>query len=304
MPGLATRRRAVGATTESTIGDKSTLSASDAAINAFEPDFSPNIDFNERPAPAAFGNLDGRSGARAGGASFSTELSPDAGSSWANSLLPACGFKDSSGVWSLTSNPSDYTTSTIGLFQAGWLYSVFGAQGNLSIEGNVGERVMCNFEFTGKWSGATKTMVDPDLPDEDVPVLMGATLTIGGQTYLISTVSINLNNEVQLRQDATDETGYKAAMITQRRVTISVDPEADTSKDWFADWFGVAPTEASFQLQLSGSGGTPATVSVDAPALQLTNVNPGDRDGIHVHQLEFQANQDTGADDELSITFA
>jgi hypothetical protein len=107
---------------------------------------------------------------------------------------------------------------------------------------------------------------------------------------------------VVLREDASDPSGYFSAIITDRKVTGTLDPEASlvaTEDTYGAQWLDRAQRAMAIQL---GSGLN--RVDLDAPKLQITNVQDGDRNKIQIDQVEFQCNRSAAAgDDEFTIDF-
>jgi hypothetical protein len=163
-----------------------------------------------------------------------------------------------------------------------------------------GQVVMCDWTFTGKYIAPTTTAnLTPALPTGIGPRFAGATLTIGGGSVVIPELTITANNTVIYREsggESGDSTGYLAAHITDRRIVVAIPPEADTTKDWYADW--VAGTTAALSLSVGGSG----AISVTAPALQPINVQPADRNGLIADALDFLCTTTTDAgDDEIVI---
>jgi len=297
---LITRRRVIAAKIEATSGTAETLAAGEANFNAFDPSFVPEIETAQRNAQASLSKLKPVAGSRAGRGSLNCEFlgtEPN----WAGVLLPACGFANSgTGAFTLSSASANRKTVTIGDYIDGVRYQLAGAAGNLQIEGVVGQRVMGMFNFSGIWSRSATALLSPTLPSGVPPILANATLTIGATVYQLSRIGINLNNQVTLRPDANAASGIKSAVIVDRDVRVTVDPEASAGKDWFADWYGTPATAALSLVLTVGSN----TCTIAAPSLAVMDDQPGDRDGIHTEGLEFQATQNSAGDDELTITWA
>ena len=303
---LITRQRTIAAKTETTTGTAIALAAGDAAINAYDPQFTHDIEFVERPAQGTATNLKGQTGARGGGLTFWSELMGDgSGNELAllTSLLPAVGLTETSGnVFTPVSGSSSAPTLTMGLFTDGDLQQIAGATGNLELTFEYGKPVKMNWDFKGVTQADTAVpLISPTYPTTNPMMFAGATLTVGAYTPKVSSMTINLGNEVVLREDATNAAGYLSAVIVNRNVTVTMDPESDAigTKSWQADL--LAETEAALNLVVSSSTDQ-CTIAI--PKLQVTKVTPGDRNGIYIRQIEAQANHNGSDDDEMTMTFA
>jgi hypothetical protein len=70
------------------------------------------------------------------------------------------------------------------------------------------------------------------------------------------------------------------------------------------DRYGIlhASTEYAFVVSLTGFSGN-ATLAITAPKAQLMSVKRGDREGISIDNLMFACNENTTADQEISMVF-
>ena len=303
---LITRQRTIAAKTETTTGTAIALTATDGAINAFDPVFTQDTEYIERPSQGTATQLKGQAGARTGGLTFWSELMGDGSGGelgLLTSLLPAVGLTEGSGnAFTPVTGSSTAPTLTMGLYTDGELQSLAGCVGNLDMLFEVGKPVRMNWQFTGVAQVDTAVaLITPTLPTINPMMFSGATLSIGGYSPKISSMALNLTNTVVMREDATNAAGYIAAVITDRKLVITMDPESDAigTKSWQADMF--AETEASTSIVVASSTDQ-CTIAV--PKLQVSKVTPGDRNGIYVKQLEFQGNSNGSGDDEISFTFA
>jgi hypothetical protein len=158
-----------------------------------------------------------------------------------------------------------------------------------------------SFDFKGVWAAPTDVaLLSPTYSAQLPPDFMGATLTIGSYTPLVSKLSIKVANTVELRNDATQATGFISAVITDREITGSLDPEASTvaTHDAFGIWLAGTTAALTATVGASGSG-----FSFGAPALQAKSIKEGDRGGIQTHDQDFVATCGTTADSELTLTF-
>lgn len=305
---LLTRQRVFAAKVETTTGTAETLAADDGKFNIFEPEIKPDIEMNEREGQSALSPLPGVHGLRSGTYTFKTELTGEGGStptdSQAQVLWPACGMAYAAGAVTPQTGSSSYTSLTMGHFADGRFYSVAGAVGKVTIKGEAGKPVMCEWEFKGVWqTPGSQAILAPTYPTLIPPRFASATLTIGGTTYKISELEIEIDNTLTQREDVTKASGLHSFVVTNRKVTVKFDPEAlgHATKNWHTDW--LAHTTAAFQAVIGSDSGN--TVTIDIPALQLTTVDLGDRDGVLVDQIEAVAVRDAAAgDDEIEITFS
>lgn len=305
---LLTRQRVLAAKAEATAGVAVALDAGDAKFNIFDHSLVPNIDMNIREGQSALSRLPSKQSRRAGELTFENELHgsgvvatpPD----WANAFLLACGFKKAASVFTPETGSPTAQTLTIGMFEDGRFRSISGAMGNLVMRFRSGDPVRLAWTFSGVWEDPTDTaIIAPTYPTILPPRFASATLDIEGRSYKISTLEINLNNEVVMREDATTPSGLCAAVIVNRGVTFTVDPESEllAAQDWFTEW----NNETEVALQVIVGSVADNTMTIDIPKAQVHNVQPADRDGIMTDALEFQANRDDAAgDDEISITFS
>ena len=308
---LLLRRRVLAAKIETTVGTAETLTAAEAAMNIFEPTINPTIEFEERPGQGVFSPLPGVLGAYGATTSFQTEITGRGSSGgsvplWASTFLPACGFVDNgSGVFGPVSKApgvGGVKTVTIGAYQDGVFKRIRGAMGTFVITLVAGKIARIQFTFTGIWDAPTDAaMLAPTYPTVSPLRFVSSQLAVGSWNPKLSELSIDAGNQVALREDAGDASGFCSAVIGNRRTTGSMNPEASlvADNDNYGDWLG--RTEQALGLQL-GSGVN--RVDIDAPKLQFTNTQEGDRNNIKIDTIEFQLNRSAAAgDDDLTIDF-
>lgn len=304
MP-LRARRRVLAAAAESTPGTAEALDATDAAFNVYDTEFSFDTPLIKRSGQSAFSKLTGVPGARMCTFRFGCDLTGDGAAgnpSWASTFLPACGmaYTASGQVYAFDTGSTD--TLTIAAYIDGVKRVAVGCMGTFTIELNNGEPGRVNFEFVGKYGGNTDVaLLAPTYPTYDPPRFASATFTIGGYTPLASRLSIAANNQVIMRADATDATGYLAAYITGREAGGSTDPEDQlvAAFDAYGDF--LASTEAALSC-IVGSANNRITIA--APKLQFATVQPGNRDDLLTAEIDFDLNRSAAAgDDELTIAF-
>lgn len=170
--------------------------------------------------------------------------------------------------------------------------------------GNVGEPARVEFEVNGvPVSAPTDAAMFPDVGDTLIPPkFLGTTLTLDSFTPIISSMEIDIDNTLAARADATDANGYLSVLISDRRITGSIDPEmvAVSTYDWNGKWFN--DTLASFNCVIDNLGAG-QTIEFFGPKLQTTGLSDDDRDGISVAGAEFLLTKGSFGDDEFRIMF-
>ena len=305
MP-LLRRKRVLAAKIETTVGEALATAAGDAAFNVFEAGAQPNIDYAEREGQSAFSPLPGALGAYGGTITFQVELTGGAATpAWAETFLPACGWKETASVFApLSEAPgTNVKTLTIRMYEDGVVKGIRGAMGTAVLRFVAGERVMIEFTFTGLWIAPSDVAILAPTYPTTAPIrfvssglLIGGT---GGWSPPLQELTIDLGNEVILREDSTDSTGYASALITGRRITGTMNPEASliATEDVYGKW--LLRTEQALAIDL---GSTNNSADISAPKLQFTNLQEGDRNANQIDDIEFQLNRSASAgDDELEI---
>lgn len=309
MP-LLTKRRVLAAKAETTPGTAVSLSATDAAMNCFDPELQPSADFTERPSQgASTAPIAGVPGPFSGTLKFQTDLTGGSSPpSWATTLLPAVGFGAAGSVYTPDSRPAALSGSlqkclTMGLYQDGEIKKLAGCQGKLTIKATAGKPLRCEWEFQGVWQApAAGALLAPTYPTTAPLVLQAVTFTIGGITVTLHEIEIAIDNTITLLPDAAASRGIIYAAITGRKITVKATIESvlPGGYDPYADW--VARTERAMSLQIGTTGNQ---VTIAAPKLQVTNVQESAAEGIQTDTIDFIANRSvSGGEDDLSITFA
>jgi hypothetical protein len=307
MAALLSKRRIFAAKIEATAGTPESLAGSDAAENHFEPQFNPEIPGYEREGQISFSPIASVPGAQMARIAVVTHLYNSGSTTapfWASRYLPCVGMELSGGIWKPKTGSS--TTLTLGHLVDGDRYRIAGAQGNLRIAGDkVGEPVKMNWEWSGLYDvPAAQSLVTPSaFPTVKPPRFAGATLSLGSiSPFIVRKFELNLGNNVVMREDASNNSGYIGSLITGRkpRITLTVEAPGLGNHNYFTDL--LAANENAFSCAV-GSG-TNGIVTIAAPKLQLlSSPKLTDADGIFLYELEYQPNRNSAAgDDEVTIT--
>jgi hypothetical protein len=301
-----TRQRILAAAIETTTGTAVSLSGTDAAMNIFDPSIEADIETHERNGQSALSPLPPVAGRRAGKIKFKTEIVGNGASvtPWWFVFFKGCGFVNASGgVLSPLSGSSTAATLTMGMYLDGRFKSLAGASGDFTIMLETGKVPMVEWDFQGAWQAPSDVaLLTPTYPTVQPEAFQGATVTVGGTAYPISKLTIKANNKIALRMNPASSGGVLSALVVERKITVSIDPEALplATKDWYAAHL------AGTTVALSCAHGSAQynTTTIAAPAMALMSAPKiGDRDGIFVDELEFVCcRSSSGGDDELTIT--
>lgn len=316
---MLTKRRVLAVKQETTPGTAESLSASEGNLVVFDPDMQANIDMQSRDGAGHLGQRAAVPGAYSAQCTFSVELggSGSVGAptpNWASTLLPACGWTDGDADDTYepeSLDPSDGSantkTLTLGLYEDGRFKSMRGCMGTFQITGTAGQRVMVEFTFTGIWvdDPTDVSLIEPSYDTVTPLRFADCDLQVNAKHLRLAELTVDAGNDVQLREDAEDVSGYAYAYIAGRAPSVTVNPEAVlvATEDRFGDWLD--REEVALALAIPDVSADGNRVDIDAPKLQYMNVQAADRNGLVVDDLTFQCNAsgDQG-DDELTLTFS
>ena len=307
MPLL--RRRAVfAAKVEGTIGTAESLTGAEGAFNARDFTIQPNVPITRREGQGGFNYLPGIAEGMQGTCTVTMDMAYDGTTvpTWASVLLPACGWVQTTGVFSpLSEGPgTNVKTITIGHYKDGKRSLLSGAMGTFKIMAPTGKMASIEFTFTGKYStNETDTaLIAPTYPTT-LPLRVAAgALTWNSVALCTSNVEVDAGNSVIMREcmNATDRSGFVSAIVTNRQPVITADPESElvATQDRDALWLTSSPQAFSMQIGVAGT-----SITVAAPKAQLENKQQGNRNDMMTDDLTWLATKGSAADTELTITF-
>lgn len=295
MP-LITKRSVIAFKVETTAGTAETLTATEAAFNAYESDAVPSVAMGLREGQSALSPLVAIAGQRIGTISFQTDLYT--APAW-ESMLGACGLQETADVWTPSTVSTDWKTATIAKYKDGKVYRIKGAMGTATMQLRAGLVTRILWVFTGAidvW-GTDATILAPTYPltAASAPRWASSTLTWGGIAGAVSSIDIALNNQVAMLEDPTTAAGVYRGWIGSRAIGGTADPEEAlaATRDDFGNW--LTPTEIALAIAYG-------SMSISVPKLQWTNLPTGDRNGAAILNATWQANRSAvGGDDEISI---
>jgi hypothetical protein len=305
---LLKRKRVLAAKAEAASGTIEALTGAEAAFNAYDVVFQQGISLEEREGQGGFGYLSSVVGAYTGTASFKVDLSWDGATipSWASVFLPACGLVLDTEVFEPVTSPpgvGGVTTVTIACFMDGVRKAIRGAAGNVVFTFPTGRMATAEFTFTGIWVAPTDVAIlAPTYPTARPMRAASLTTVYDSITLCNESMSVDLGNEVVLRECATDASGFHAAIITNRNPKITCNPESKlvATRNTYGDFLGM--DEAQFTATLAIGGGDSFIIS--APKAQVINVQEADRNRLVVDDIELQCNKNASAvDEEITFTF-
>jgi len=318
---MRTRRRVVACKFEATEGTAETLSVSQTGILVIDPKIDVDIKMTERPvARATLGTMAAVAGARSARMTFRTELKGTGTTYTVNSAskpaisnyLEACGYLATYGsgaiaAWCFTptsgTGTSLYIPSlTMCTWEDGVKKQIRGARGNVRFTGNVGEPIYAEFDFLGVLDTITdEATPTPTYESQIPPVLLSANMSIGNYSAVAGGFTLDSGNTLALRDSINSADGYLSALITQRKISGTMNPEMTTvaAKDWFGTWR--ASTQQSLIIGNVGSGAG-NVIKFSIPKLRLKKVGDTDRNGLAVADLQFDL-EETTADDEMTLYF-
>jgi hypothetical protein len=307
------KTRTLGAKIETTSGTAIALTGADCSFNAYDVKIEMDIESEEREAQGSFGTLSAVPGGYKGKATFKIDCGLDGTATeptWADTFLPACTWVKSGQVFTPRSEApgTNVKTLTIGCYlgpdgsSSGPFKSLSGCAGTFKLVCPTGK--MAYFEF--EYSGVFITPTDVALPSVTYPTALplryaNSTSTWNSVALCVENITLDAGNEVVMRECASGN-GYEAAMVVDRRIKITANPEMRkiaTENPWTQF---TAMTEGILTFSLDGPANSLFTVA--APKAQLISVAEGDRRKIVTNELEWACNKDGSTPDtDASFTF-
>jgi hypothetical protein len=313
MASFRWRRAVVGARVEGTEGTAVDLSAGYCKIKAENVSLSYDLPFYPREAvSASFSSWTGTSGGpRTARLTFDVAMATSGTAATAptwGDLMEACYFSETiaaTTVYAPASAPSAPTGSsfTTGLYIDGLYFKFHGCRGNCKMRLNSGEVGMLNFEIYGVYNIPTDTSLPTVTSYEStVPAaIVSGAFTLDSQAFKFKSLEIDMGNKLAPRHDPSQSTGVFSYAFTGRDVTGTIDPEYELVATY--DFFTKLTTNSEAALSLTIGSGAGTTLTIAAPQVQWTAIQPGDRDGLLVANANFRLNRNSdGGNDELTIT--
>ena len=192
---------------------------------------------------------------------------------------------------------------------------VKGCRGNVEFAFVAGDRVLMNFTFIGNLHGfKDDTSLDPVAEGRAIPpAFMNVALGLGKSAFgdtttadltssVFSTMNINLNNDLVLRDGASFTGGYDSTYITGRNTQMTFDPDSYETQGgvnlnlWERFLKGDVMRG---RMTIGATSGNKFLVKF--PAAQISNIGDGNRDEVMVYDTTATL---TGGDYGSSIKAA
>lgn len=307
---LLSRKRLILAKTESTYGTDSTPAGTDAVL-VRSLDVTPlesDVVTRDLIRPY-YGNSDQLLANTRVRCSFEVELAGSGTAGTApkyDALLKACGMASTIvASTSVTYAPvsSSFSSCTIVYNLDGVQHKLTGARGTVSMNCQLGQIPVLQFEMTGIYNAPTDTAAPAvTYSNQATPLIFkeGNTSSFSFFSYsgCLSSVSFNLANEIVYRELIGCT---KQVLITDRKPAGDVVIEAPTiaTKDYFSAALGTTTGNLTFLH------GTTAGNRVTFTASQTDIGQPtyGDQDGIATLNLPYVALPTSAGNDEFSLAF-
>jgi len=206
-------------------------------------------------------------------------------------------------VWEpLTFNNGNISSLTMGCYEDGIKKVLRGCRGNVKFSFKSGEPAFMDFDFKGVEAGVTDSAMLSGIAHESTkpPAFVSASLAVDSIAALLSQIDIDTGASLNYRDDVNSDRGILSALITERALSGSFDPEMvlAATYDYHSKW--IAGTEAVLDFILGSTTGN--KFRFYAPHVQYTKVEDSDRNGIKVAACQFDLNAPIAlGDTELAI---
>jgi hypothetical protein len=303
---LLTRKALIGGAYESISGTAETVSAAFTNSVFYNPQFVLVDPFNageRKPIGNYLGNVPSTRGKLMARATFQQELRD--GDALSVLLQGAGATVATGGVHTPTSVAASRKTVTLACWEDGRKKIMKGCVGNGTLNYNVGERLLIDWEFVGVpvlatgnvWPIAASMPSWPSMISQPYRAASG-TLTLASFSPVFNRFSLAFGNVTTMREDVTAATGYSHGWITERTPTITLDPEATLPADHNA--YALMLSGTTFALSATATDGT-NTITIAGAAAQRTAITHGDREGRLTDDITCLLTASSG-DDEWTIT--
>ena len=305
---LLKRKRVLAAKIETTPGTAETLAAADATFNAYDVMIQTETEMEQREGQGSFGMRASVPGGYKGKITFKHDVSWDGTATepvWADTFLPACGWVKSGQVFTprYEAPGTNVKTLTMAVYIDGMRKLLAGCMGTFKLNCPTGKTAFMEFEFSGIWSTPTDTAILAPTYSTDSPLRFATSTTTWNSVELfIESFVLDSGNTVILREDSGTVSGFKAALVTNRIVTITGNPESKlvATQDRYGKLLDLSEHALTFDID----GPTNSKITVAAPKAQITSISEGDRERMVVDDITWQCNRNgSTADQEVSMTF-
>lgn len=185
------------------------------------------------------------------------------------------------------------------------LYKMLGSRGNCRIIMVAGEPAICEWTFWGIYAqAAASTLVIPTgLESQEPPIVLNTALQFDeASTEPVETIEFDMGNQLEILPDHAAATGYKKVWTTDRKPTVSFNPEVDPTlivklqKMLEQD---AAEPPASLIMTIGAVAGNKHLITFGK--LNVVDIPWGDRSKIRTHEVACELKPTDAGDDEWSI---
>jgi hypothetical protein len=193
-------------------------------------------------------------------------------------------------LYSPTSDEAVYKTATIYFYADGLVWTFTGALGTPTLELTTGGIGFVSFEMRAQFASKSATAVPASAAAvlrPTPPRFVGGKCQLNKALAQVRTLTINAGVNVILPDDPESAEGYGAALAIERDVAGNLDPYMNTTNSVALFNAFRAGTPMSLMAII---GSTPGNRFVAiAPNAKAIGMDPGARDGLGQHGINFQA---------------
>ena len=306
---LLKRKRVFAAKVETTPGTAETLTTAEASFNVYDVMIQNETEKESREGQGSFGMRAGVPGGYRGRIQFKHDCSWDGTAtepSWADVLLPACGWVKSGQVFTpRTEAPgTNVKTLTMATYIDGVRKLLRGCVGTFKIVCPTGKAAYVEFDFIGIFDSPTDTaIIAPTYPTASPLRFASSTTTWNSVQLSVENMTLDSGNTMILREDPSDVSGFRCGLITNRVVKITGNPESRlvATNPVHAKFFDMSEHALTWSLD----GPTNSVLTFTAPKAEISSApSEEERERMVVDSIEWQANRNgSNVDEECSITF-
>lgn len=193
---------------------------------------------------------------------------------------------------------SSIPAASVALYMDGVVYRCTGAKATLSIEQTAGGAARCTYTISALMHEKDDAAVPSVTYDGTRPgIWRNSAMLVNKRRAALQTLSVDLGNEVIFPPDPNGQEGFDAPIITRRRMTGSMDPNATlvATRDLMTAFRDGTAQPVAARLA-GGSASRPGQrVGLAIPSALYTSYQPGDRQGVQTEQTGFfLQGQDSG----------
>ena len=176
----------------------------------------------------------------------------------------------------------------------GTALTAVGCRGNVEFVFVAGDRVLMNFTFTGRLKGYEEGVTfTPTAEGRPIPpAFVGADMTIQESTYgassaaavsgqIFNSLTINMGNEMVVRENVEVASGYASCYITGRMPTMTWNPDAVLAGTY--DYWERFLVGDMSRMKLAVGSTSGNKFQFKMPAVQFSGISEGNRDEVVVY---------------------